>query len=448
MVATAASRRWFVQSSSTDELLSRGWGPFEQRRWIGNSLRRRSSRLRRDSSASAKTTEPTPGQGSVWGRAGTVEPQSMIELPLEEVEKELVPEGLPVSFKLESQWSTVGKFQLLHRPVTQNVINRLQDLQNSAFTIEDGRPKPSMIKPSCTGAGASSALLGVVMWARLNGWLVVYIPDFCALSGLRGEHFKIVKSTRFPGQYDLPSAAAELCRQQLAAHPEMLAALPIKNQITLPDFQGTTLADLLKHGVDKYDQSQGVDNTISEVLYYYRMELNRVTKFPVLLAIDSFNAITAHSGFVDPAQVKYDTFSDVRKVHEFMPASRLTTVSLFASEGVRDGLVNGTSVYALSQRNLKAKVFQDCLKKFPAHLFPVEPYSYPEFSIVFTRYAQIAQEDPEDRAEAIKPNQIPQSLISYAYTLTSGNPGALIHYRSNTLGVIGGTAEKTIRPAY
>ncbi|MDP2438975.1 MAG: hypothetical protein Q8P67_24780, partial [archaeon] len=318
-----------------------------------------------------------------------------------------------------------------------DALAKVKQLREGHFT--DASMRSIYFHPSGRGTGSSTALQSLVVYARLNGWLVAYVPDACALTGARGDHFKIVKSATVEGCWDVPSAAAEFLAHQLAAHRALLETLPIKKSFTIGegerafDPKDRSLADLLDYGLESYDPEADDLGTVSTVLFHYRNELNRVTGCPVLIAVDSYNGFWNPSGWVDPTEISVKTFDDVRRVHQPMPASRISLTQLFLSAGsANPGLVNGLGAVALSRSDLKPKTLDDCLQANPharQATFRIDPYTPEEFWEMYSHYFRLSLPEltPED-ARGL-PTLMPPSAVSYAYSMTSGYPAQLVEYR-------------------
>lgn len=407
--------------------------------------------------------------------------------------QQLVPEHLPYSFDVEADFDRSESIRILQRPAVVDAIRYAKLTAARGFTSLGGQgsvhPRPIVFEPGDEGTGATTGLLSLVLWARLNGWLVAYVPDAGVVQGDRAEHIRIVRSTAMPGCWDVASHSAQFLGHQLAAHGELLKTLPIKkavqfnNGVEFGEAAGKSLYDLLTFGLASYTSPDSGDRTtVTEVLYHYRMELNRVTAVPVLLAVDRYNGWWSPSTFVDPDAVSLKTFDDVRRVVPPMPSERLTNVCLFRSAGrAVSGLGNGLGAVALSRTRMSRKLYKACLSAIGSagKRVVLRPYSFDEFKTVHWHYLKLAmmtpdagwfwgppadekpdddehddeQENEDDMIEATKdlpptPEDylaVPPSAVKHAYTLTSGYPSELVRLRGMQMFVIKGEEGKRVR---
>ncbi|XP_002986606.2 uncharacterized protein LOC9659848 [Selaginella moellendorffii] len=175
------------------------------------------------------------------------------------------------------------------------------------------------------GCGKSFALAVIVQWARAQGWLVFYVPR--GQEWTRGGYYYLNELT---GLWDTPIQAQKVLREFLDSHGEMLeqikcrvpdpiflgeaAALgriPGPQEITMPE--NSTVKDLVEKGLD-------VQAAASNIVVRLRQELDLVTEFPVLIAVDEFNSWFTFS--------EYHQFLDFKKTRQ-IHAKELGMVSAF-----------------------------------------------------------------------------------------------------------------------
>jgi Mitochondrial ribosomal death-associated protein 3 len=311
----------------------------------------------------------------------------------------LLPEGMSKELRTEIDVLSPDATAhiVLRRPMLA-IVDRLRSQQRSGFTLDtlakrpftaappllagdgsddDGvqqqqqrRRRRYVLEARADGAGVSTTVAVTVAWARANGWLVLYVPDAATLAGFRGPGAQIVPSRRVRGDYDLPDVAVQILEWQLAAHGGLLATLSIKGRVQIDgverprcgvDDADEVFADESVAFDSAADDASGTLRALlefgaanrlhaSDALYHYRMQLNRVTDCPVLVALDSYNSLLQPSAFVDPAEVRFETFDEQRRKLPPMPTTRITTAQIFERDGSNSpGLGNGVSLVGLTR---------------------------------------------------------------------------------------------------
>eukprot|EP00793_Prasinoderma_coloniale_P001735 PRCOL_00003540-RA len=152
-------------------------------------------------------------------------------------------------------------------------------------------------------SGKSVALALLVHWARANGWLAMYVPDASVITRGRVGPKPLGYVARAPGDdstlgWDSPDVAAEMLRHMVDAHADELAELPVTD--VTAGVAGAPEAKTLLELCEKGIEAEVAHATGSVVAL--RAELGRVTKYPVLVAVDSANALYADSAFVEPSR--------------------------------------------------------------------------------------------------------------------------------------------------
>jgi hypothetical protein len=187
-----------------------------------------------------------------------------------------------------------------------------------------------------------------VFWARKEGWIVVFIPNgFESINHKMGGKF-IEESKIEPGTFDQPVLGVKICKSILEAHRHQLEKIKLKTQFNLVSFQrneNTNLANLLEFG-QKYMLYS------CNVLRFFREELNLVTEFPVLIAIDGLNCFYDVSrDFKDPSSVKENIHPAKLKALPPLYGKKFTIGKIF-TEYRHHGLANGTFIATTTyQRN-------------------------------------------------------------------------------------------------
>jgi len=222
---------------------------------------------------------------------------------------------------------------LLIRPETIQLINKLR--LGKEYHFDSDIIDPCTVMHGHNGSGKSSVLSTVAMWARHNGWIVLWIPSAEAL--MTGQILEF--GQRDPGLRDNIVRATPLIKGWLAAHQEQLKQLHLKTNFTLPNFQrnaNSTLYDLLKFGVDNPPSN-------NDVIHFYKKEISLVTEYPVLIAIDSINS-WSYPSKTFLAELPWGT-----RTKKMLEPERISIVKDFMD--IRNhSLVNGTTLVAISHR--------------------------------------------------------------------------------------------------
>ena len=215
--------------------------------------------------------------------------------------KELFPEGFPGSREHEPVRDETGKimfpqdeeakfrfphmskFAERHVLVREFTLGLLKQLDALADDPDALSAFPGWILDGPPGVGKSICLAHIVHHCRINNWLVINIP--CARDW-NTQSFEWFRAKAQRGLYDQRDLAHKLLLDLRAYNSAKLAKVPVRQaaSLGLMRAQGdVSLLDLVKFGLG--DKESAVDAAIC-----FRDELNSVVEFPVLLAVDEFNA--------------------------------------------------------------------------------------------------------------------------------------------------------------
>lgn len=172
------------------------------------------------------------------------------------------------------------------------------------------------------GVGKSATLLHTVAWARENGWITLVLPRAAQLVTSRGalasgtEEYGInvmaPDSKINPSWYGQPKGAVEILQRVKLTHLHELSTLEQQREYTHKLYDAPrgkkTLAHILMRGLQNL-------STAPDALYDLKMELNLQTTYPVLIAVDEFDALYW------PTAVWYN--------NQPVPAHRLTVCKTF-----------------------------------------------------------------------------------------------------------------------
>lgn len=310
----------------------------------------------------------------------------------------LLPEGYPYesilyrSTNLLKEIECTHPYSLMWTKYCEDLLNNLKERQKNHF-LRNKSPNGAggVILNGMKGVGKTCTLVEMAMWARSNGWLVVYV-DGRDLT----ETGNVMPHKKERGLFDQPRIAVKICKDQIAANSEMLGNLPLRGEIN-PSLSegvksGSTLLDLLNFGVSN-------PQSASEVVEEFRMQLNQVKEHPVLLAVDSFDRLHSLSEFTDRLSLSYNP----RRIH----AHKLTVARLF-NDYDNHGLINGTFLGALTNGSPKIEWLKNNSHK---HTYKIEPWNLKELSSTLEFWKKI---------NYYKDTSANKAVYQYHLTLSSG----------------------------
>eukprot|EP00455_Lapot_gusevi_P018984 TRINITY_DN2045_c0_g1_i1.p1 TRINITY_DN2045_c0_g1~~TRINITY_DN2045_c0_g1_i1.p1 ORF type:complete len:634 (-),score=192.09 TRINITY_DN2045_c0_g1_i1:35-1936(-) len=295
----------------------------------------------------------------------------------------------------------------LQRPEVQALLANGQDVRGRAFHVN-----------GVAGCGRSTSLNYAALYARQNNWFVVHIPRFEIFCSY---HYLLVPSESHPGKFDQPELAMFFFRDLLELDAEKLKQIKLKGDYRNPPvdtvnfnerhinlcaedkrgypfFQddGTgSLYDLVKYGAD---------NRIYAVrtVEHFLKELDAVTEFPVLLAMDGINAYHCATGYNHP-----DTFKP-------LTAEQLTFPSLL-SKFFTKGPSNGVSVCAFTSK------VPNKVPMTPSSVISFEPRPYTSSELTFAIFHYAL-------ADVFSNQIIDAQLVGHTSMMTNRVPAQVLHY--------------------
>jgi len=202
-------------------------------------------------------------------------------------------EGWPKG--LESEFKVSQTNYVMYRSCTHELFNRIEAsfnvLKEAILEAEKGGTSPTVERQAhfllqgSRGCGKSVALASVVEFSRLCGAVVLYIPS--CLSLVNGGMYHKHEET---GMWDTPDHARSLLSALLEAHGNRLVDAPG------PDGQGN-LRDLAEDGLTREGNAMEAALTMIECL-------RTTTAFPVMVALDDYNALYSHTGYYEAVTFK------------------------------------------------------------------------------------------------------------------------------------------------
>lgn len=328
--------------------------------------------------------------------------------------KKYLPEGFSLHLTRREFAQTKTKSILLRKQALEAIANlKAQEAagfiipQHKANSDDSSIPKPMMLHGH-NGCGKSAVLSEVVYWARRSGWLVVYIPD---ANAYLSSGVYIAKNAQ-EGTWDQPKLFVRLFSHLIAAHSDKLKEIPLAGPTKIGKIVAHNLFDVVEYGsvLEQYS---------AQCFTVFKTEIKKVTQFPVLFAVDAYNALyTPSQAFRDPEVGAYHK--------DPLNPYNMTFGRMLYDAHVDHKLVNGTFIGAVSESvPLRAFVHHKPDPKLhgsivqPKYL-EVVPYTKSEFTTVMEHYKHtnwVRTEMSSGSASEL-----------YIYQLTSGFPGAVWSY--------------------
>ncbi|GAA0158950.1 ribosomal protein [Lithospermum erythrorhizon] len=274
-----------------------------------------------------------------------------MEFSSEELNK-MLPEGLPIGMVKEFEESL--RNGLLVRQGFLDLRDNFRRIVDPPM-YSDGKGlklRQQVVLDGPANCGKSIALAMLVLWARNEGWLVLYSPR-----GREWTHGGFFYKNPQTGLWDTPVQAANILQDFLKYNETVLQKLPchVFDPIPLGEGAGVGLRkDIASISVPEnsslYDLIQiGINNTHAAVgvLVHLRKELSHVKDVPVLIAIDQYNSWFTFSEYGEA-----NTVRSTRPIH----ANELSTVNAFRSMVDKDMMMVGAFSHTTSVGKLRQEL--------------------------------------------------------------------------------------------
>ncbi|KAL7280576.1 hypothetical protein ACG7TL_005510 [Trametes sanguinea] len=224
-------------------------------------------------------------------------------------------------------------YLLLAKPcsvVRQVTVDMLDQLDGAAASSsKDNR----IVLTGKAGSGKSYLMLQAVQYCIQKQWLTLYIPRAISLVNSSTAYAYDARTQT----YGQPAFAQQLLKRFADVNAALLQSLTVQNSYPLEERTvptGAPLADLINVGAEFQNYAPTVLNAMLD-------ELALQTKYPVLLAVDDFQALYCTSQYRDPF------FRSVKSYHLMLPRALLE----FASG--KKTLARGAFLGALSMQDTK-----------------------------------------------------------------------------------------------
>ncbi|KAL0953378.1 hypothetical protein HGRIS_004618 [Hohenbuehelia grisea] len=225
--------------------------------------------------------------------------------------------GMPKKTFLE--YRVLSKLCSVIRDITVDTIKLLEAASQSSSldtrVVLSGRP----------GCGKSFLLMQAVEYCALNDWIVLYIPRGVNLVNSTTPHVYDARTQT----YLQPAYAYQLLQRLQTVNAAALSELTTSQDLVLERRSipaETTLSELITYGTSEQSFSPIILDALMR-------ELGSQTKYPVLLAVDDFQALYCKTAYRDPH------FASIRPYHLSIP--RLITEFACGSRSFARGAVLG-----------------------------------------------------------------------------------------------------------
>ncbi|KIO19963.1 hypothetical protein M407DRAFT_11128 [Tulasnella calospora MUT 4182] len=336
--------------------------------------------------------------------------------------------GLPKTMKKEFLHS--GQAFSIVRSSTLNLLDELDQSTGAPASGAEGKPSKKasnrLVLTGPSGCGKSMLLLQAVNYCAQNGWIVYYVPHGIDWVNATSPYGFDYRSQLFH-QHAL---ASDALAKMLRVNGSKIAKLQLSEDIPVP---GGKLGTVLTAGTSLETLAQyGVKDPLlaPQTLVLLMEELGKQTQYPVLLAVDDFQALYNKSVYRDPQ------FKAISSYHLSMPRLILEYAS-----GKRQ-LARGALLGALSSTNTTYSVIEPLREALGLPLeggLAVSPYgqqksSYKEFTTGLRSIAvpqQFSMAEAAAFLEVWSANRAFHSALNDTfllskYTETSGNPRELL----------------------
>ncbi|KIJ55267.1 hypothetical protein M422DRAFT_23875 [Sphaerobolus stellatus SS14] len=369
--------------------------------------------------------KPTPAsfKGPLFERQSPVKPVKLQTLDPNTITEHSI--GQPASFNNAQMLKAYGvprtavlEFRLLEKPCSV-----VREVTLKSFeTLNDCKDKSSIdsriIMTGPSGCGKSFTLLQTVDYALSSGWIVLYVPRTISMLN-SSTNYRYDLRTQL---YQQPDYSQNILKRLLDVNAEQLKGLKVIRRIRMMRLKnafttGTSLTHLIQAGSKDASIAPDVLSVVME-------QLAAQTEYPVLLAIDDFQALYCMSEYRGP------DFNFIKSMHLSVPRILLDYAG--GLKKIRRGAVFG----AVSTTNTRYPIpvqLQEALKLPLSHTAgaydyrssSLEPYTHglrkfehpaqlsiPEASGLFELWAQTS-------SLHTKPTD---DLFLSKYTESSGNP--------------------------
>ncbi|KAH9479917.1 37S ribosomal protein S23, mitochondrial [Psilocybe cubensis] len=211
------------------------------------------------------------------------------------------------------------------------------------------------------GSGKSVLLLQIVECTIQDGWVVIYIPRAVNLVNSTTPYVYNIRTQT----YQQPSYSFQILQRMLTVNGGALSKIQLSEDLVLERQTvraGTPLSAVIEIAIAEKERSIGQSPAILEAVM---KSLEVQTQYPVLLAVDDFQALYGKTAYRDPH------FDAIRSYHLSIPRMIMEYAS--GRRNFARGAVFGA--LSLSQSNYPLPLeLRDALQLQELDAYPVSPY--------------------------------------------------------------------------
>jgi len=199
------------------------------------------------------------------------------------------------------------------RQPTQELIEALTLFKDSRSAYDEKYKAKHFLLTGGRGTGKTCGLAQVVHHARREGWLCLYVPRAYRLMHSTGW---VDPSDHYEGMFSTPHTCQDILQQFLKAHELHLDEVPLVDPECggrYPKASLKTMLELVELGATDLEFS-------SHVMVDLRDELAKTKVFPVLIAIDEYDALFRDTSFwFKQVHLKGEQFLTVKALTQICP---------------------------------------------------------------------------------------------------------------------------------
>ncbi|KAI0630734.1 mitochondrial ribosomal death-associated protein 3-domain-containing protein [Trametes polyzona] len=269
--------------------------------------------------------------------------------------KALKAYGLPTNILVD--YLLLRKPCSIVREATVDVLDRLDQAAGSSSK------ETRVVFTGKSGCGKSYLLLQAVQYAIQKEWISLYIPRAITLVNSSTSYAYDARTQT----YGQPALAQQLLKRFVDVNGALIQSLTVQGTYPFderPVNNGAPLADLISVGSEYPHQAPTVLSALFD-------ELSKQTRYPVLLAIDDFQALYCMSQYRDPF------FRAIKSYHLTLPRTLLE----FANG--KKAFARGAVIGALSTQNTTYRAPLELVEALGLEpTVPSNPYVHREAELV------------------------------------------------------------------
>ncbi|PPQ89420.1 hypothetical protein CVT25_002186 [Psilocybe cyanescens] len=261
--------------------------------------------------------------------------------------------GLPTNLNFE--FRVLTKPYTIVRQITQDTLAFLAAAKKTS-SIQN-----RVVFTGRAGCGKSFVMLQAVESCVQEGWVVIYIPRGINLVNSTTSYTYNIRTQT----YLQPAFSFQTLQRMLSVNRDALAAIPLSEDLVLERQTvraGTPLSTVIEVGIAERDRTVAQSPAILEGVM---KSLEVQTKYPVLLAVDDFQALYGKTAYRDPH------FQHIQPYHLSLPRMIMEYAS--GKRNFARGAVLGALSLAHTNYPLPLEL-RDALELQDLDAHPASPY--------------------------------------------------------------------------